>query len=210
MEELTDAVLEQALDQAQVWRRAGRTLPVAVNLSASSLVDRRLPTRIAGMLRDRDLPPCALELEITEDFLMADRSRAQGILAGLRESGIRVAIDDFGTGYSSLGYLKDLPIDELKLDRSFVQGMAGDHRAAAIVRAAIVLAHELGLRLVAEGVEDEATSRSLALAGCDIEQGWYYSKALPASALEQWLDTSPLLQPGEGSESCAASPAGVH
>jgi len=187
MEDLTAAVLEQALDQVAHWHRRGRDLAVAVNLSASSLVDQALPARVAGMLQERGLAAQALELEITEDFLMADRARAQLILAGLRERGIRVAVDDYGTGYSSLAYLKELPVDDLKLDKSFLQGVTEDERAFAIVRSTIMLAHSLGLRLVAEGVEDADTSAKLAEAGCDVEQGWYYAKALPPEELESWL-----------------------
>jgi diguanylate cyclase len=200
MEDLTAAVLDQALDQAQLWRRAGRELAVAVNLSASSLVDQALPARVAAMLQERGLAPSTLELEITEDFLMADRMRAQLILAGLRERGIRVAVDDYGTGYSSLAYLKELPVDDLKLDKSFLQGVTDDERALAIVRSTIMLAHSLGLRLVAEGVEDAETARKLADAGCDLEQGWFYAKALPAEELEtwldQWLESAPVAVPG--------------
>jgi EAL domain-containing protein (putative c-di-GMP-specific phosphodiesterase class I) len=129
-----------------------------------------------------------LELEITEDFLMGDRERAREILTHLRELGVKVAVDDFGTGYSSLAYLRELPIDELKLDRSFVQPMADDPKAAAIVRSTIALAHSLGMRLVAEGVENEITAGHLAASGCDVSQGYYFSRALPAHELEAWLD----------------------
>jgi EAL domain-containing protein (putative c-di-GMP-specific phosphodiesterase class I) len=107
----------------------------------------------------------------------------------LRALGIRVAVDDFGTGYSSLAYLRELPIDELKLDRSFVQPMADDPRAAAIVESTIGLAHSLGMTLVAEGVEDAATAGHLAVSGCDESQGYFFSRPLPAADLERWLDT---------------------
>ncbi|WP_432499104.1 putative bifunctional diguanylate cyclase/phosphodiesterase [Kineococcus auxinigenes] len=187
MEEMTTAVLEQALDQARDWHRAGRPLAVAVNLSASSLADPRLPDRVQHLLAERGVPAHLLEIEITEDFLMADRERAEVILDGLRRRGVRVAVDDYGTGYSSLAYLRQLPVDDLKLDRSFVTDLASDPKALAIVRSTIMLAHSLGLRLVAEGVEDEATCRELADAGCDVVQGWYYSKALPAVELDAWL-----------------------
>jgi EAL domain-containing protein (putative c-di-GMP-specific phosphodiesterase class I) len=119
---------------------------------------------------------------------MGDRERARDILNQLRTFGIKVAVDDFGTGYSSLAYLRELPIDELKLDRSFVQPMANDPRAAAIVRSTISLAHSLGMRLVAEGVENEITADHLALSGCDVSQGFFFSRALPARELESWLD----------------------
>ncbi|ABS05007.1 putative bifunctional diguanylate cyclase/phosphodiesterase [Kineococcus radiotolerans] len=187
MEDLTRAVLEQSLDQAAAWWRAGRPLAVAVNLSASSLGDVDLPDRVSRLLAERRLPARLLEIEITEDFLMADRERAQGILGGLRARGVRVAVDDYGTGYSSLAYLRELPIDDLKLDRSFLTDLTGDPRALAIVESTIALAHALGLRLVAEGVEDEVTSRGLVAAGCDVLQGWLYAKAMPPADLEAWL-----------------------
>jgi diguanylate cyclase (GGDEF)-like protein len=191
MRDLTMAVLEQSLDQVVIWRQQGRLLSVAVNLSASSLVDLELPGRVLQLLVNRGLPAAALELEITEDFLMGDRERAREILNQLRTFGIKVAVDDFGTGYSSLAYLRELPIDELKLDRSFVQPMADDPRAAAIVRSTISLAHSLGMRLVAEGVENEITADHLALSGCDVSQGFFFSRALPAGELENWLDDRP-------------------
>jgi predicted signal transduction protein with EAL and GGDEF domain len=201
MEDLTSAVLDQALDQAARWWREGRELAVAVNLSASSLVDLRLPTRVAAQLETRGLPGRALEVEITEDFLMADRARAQVILAGLRDRGVRVAVDDYGTGYSSLAYLKELPVDDLKLDKSFLTDVTRDERSFAIVRSTIMLAHSLGLRLVAEGVEDAETSAMLAEAECDMEQGWYHARALPAEELEAWLDAT-----GRGPAPCTAPP----
>jgi diguanylate cyclase (GGDEF)-like protein len=188
MGELTDAVLEESLDQMVLWRAAGRDLNVAVNLSASSLVDADLPSRVWAALQSRGLPANVLELEITEDFLMGDRERARAILGELRRLGIRVAVDDFGTGYSSLSYLRELPIDELKLDRSFVQPMSDDPRAAAIVRSTIDLAHSLGMTMVAEGVEDEDTADQLALSNCDKVQGFYFAQALSAPDLEQWID----------------------
>ncbi|MFC6006455.1 putative bifunctional diguanylate cyclase/phosphodiesterase [Angustibacter luteus] len=188
MRELTTAVLEQSLDQVRVWQDQGRRLAVAVNLSASSLVDMDLPRRVAAILLQRGLSPDRLELEITEDFLMGDRERARSILTELRQLGIRVSVDDFGTGYSSLTYLRELPIDQLKLDRSFVLPMAQDARAAAIVRSTIELAHSLGMTMVAEGVEDADTAGQLATSGCDESQGFYFSRALPPAELEQWLD----------------------
>ena len=188
MPELTTAVLRQALDQVVTWRAHDRLLRVAVNLSASSLVDAELPSQVFEMLHERQLPPDVLELEITEDSLLGDRERARGVLAELRLLGVRVAVDDFGTGYSSLAYLRELPIDELKLDRSFVSAMAADPRSAAIVRSTIELAHALGLRLVAEGVEDGPTADELARFGCDEAQGFYFSRPLPADELADWLD----------------------
>ncbi len=195
MSAMTDAVLDASLDQVRRWRDGGRDLTVAVNLSSSSLVDADLPRRVSSALRDRQLPGTTLELEITEDFLMGDRVRAREILTELRRFGIRLAVDDFGTGYSSLAYLRELPIDELKLDRSFVQPMAADPRAAAIVRSTIELAHSLGMTMVAEGVEDVFTASELALADCDTLQGFLFSKALPGPELGRWMDDEHLRQP---------------
>ncbi len=189
MHAMTDVVLGIALDQAAVWQAAGRELSIAVNLSASSLVENDLPRHVAAMLAARDLAPGVLQLEITEEFLMADRDRARDILTQLRLGGIQISVDDFGTGYSSLSYLRDLPIDELKLDRSFVLPMADDARASALVASAISLAHSLDLRMVAEGVETEVAYCQLARMGCDLGQGYYMSRPVPAAELEHWLDT---------------------
>jgi diguanylate cyclase len=195
MPALTRVVLAQALDQVARWRAQGRPLIVAVNLSASSLVDADLPEQIASMLAARSVPPSALQLEITEDFLMADRDRAREILTKLRHSGVQISVDDYGTGYSSLSYLRDLPVDELKLDRSFVFPMADDARAAALVASTIDLAHSLGLRMVAEGVETEVAYRELARLGCDQAQGYYMSRPVPAAELEHWLNRRHINQP---------------
>ena len=189
MHEMTVAVLEQSLDQVQSWVANGTNLPVAVNLSPSSLVDIELPQRLERMLVERGLDSSLLILEITEDVIMSDRDRARHILDELRRIGIQVAVDDFGTGYSSLAYLRELPIDELKLDRSFIATMGADERSLAIVQSAIDLAHSLGLRMVAEGVEDEITARRLCDAGCDEAQGFYFSQALPVAEFEAWLCT---------------------
>ncbi|MHB1491454.1 MAG: putative bifunctional diguanylate cyclase/phosphodiesterase, partial [Cellulomonas sp.] len=187
MSAMTRIVLTKALDQVVAWRADGHDLDVAVNLSASSLVDAELPAQIAAMLHARGLPPSVLQLEITEDFLMADRARARVILTALRDAGITIAVDDFGTGYSSLSYLRDLPIDELKLDRSFILPMADDARAAALVSSTIDLAHALGLRMVADGVEDQTAYTELARLGCDQAQGYHMSHPLPRDELELWL-----------------------
>src|SRR5665811_1978010 len=187
MPSLTRVVLALALDQAEAWHTHGRPLTVAVNLSASSLVDDDLPKQVASMLAARGIPPAVLQLEITEEFLMADRDRARTILTQLRNSGVQISVDDYGTGYSSLSYLRDLPIDELKLDRSFIFPMADDARAAALVASTISLAHSLGLRIVAEGVETEVAYTELTRLGCDQAQGYYMSRPVPAATLDHWL-----------------------
>jgi diguanylate cyclase (GGDEF)-like protein len=187
MPTLTRIVLSLALDQAATWQAHGQRLTVAVNLSASSLVDADLPEQVTAMLAARDLPPHVLQLEITEEFLMADRDRARAILTRLRHSGVHISIDDFGTGYSSLSYLRDLPIDELKLDRSFIFPMADDARAAALVASTISLAHSLGLRMVAEGVETAVAYAELTRLGCDQAQGYFMSRPVPAAEVDHWL-----------------------
>lgn len=188
MRAMTQLVLEMALDQATIWHTQGRPLTIAVNLSASSLVDTDLPEQVAALLTERRLPASALQLEITEEFLMADRDRARTILHRLRDLGVQISVDDFGTGYSSLAYLRELPIDELKLDRSFVFPMADDARAAALVVSTIGLAHSLGLRMVAEGVENAAALAELTRHGCDQAQGYHLCRPIPAAELDHWLE----------------------
>jgi len=187
MPALTRVVLVQALDQVAQWHAHGQPLTVAVNLSASSLVDSDLPRQVASMLAARRVSPQALQLEITEEFLMADRERARSILTLLRNTGIQISVDDYGTGYSSLSYLRDLPIDELKLDRSFIVPMADDTRAAALVASTIALAHSLGLRMVAEGVETDVAYSELRRLGCDQAQGYFMCRPMPAAELNDWL-----------------------
>jgi len=184
---MTMVVLEIALDQAAVWRAQGQPLTIAVNLSASSMVDTDLPEQVAALLAARALPPSALQLEITEDFLMADRDRARDILTRLRGHGVQISVDDFGTGYSSLSYLRDLPIDELKLDRPFILPMVDDPRAAALVASTITFAHGLGLRIVAEGVENDIAYAELTRMGCDQAQGYYMCGPVPVAELDEWL-----------------------
>ena len=189
MRTMTRLVLTMALDQAAAWQSQGQHLTIAVNLSASSLVDSGLPDEVAAMLAARDLAPHVLQLEVTEEFLMADRDAARKILTQLRDSGVQISVDDYGTGYSSLSYLRDLPIDELKLDKSFVFPMADDARAAALVASTIDMAHSLGLRMVAEGVETEVVYTELSRLGCDQAQGFFMSRPVPAAELEYWLST---------------------
>jgi diguanylate cyclase (GGDEF)-like protein len=189
MQEMTRIVLTQALDQAAVWILHEIRLTISVNLSPSSLLDAALPERIATMLEIRGLPASALILEITEEYLMQDYDLARASLTRLRNIGVRISIDDFGTGYSSLAYLRDLPIDELKLDRSFLTPMRDDPRAAALVASTIDLAHSLDLRMVAEGVETADALAELAVFGCDQAQGYYISRPVPAAELVTWLTT---------------------
>lgn len=182
IEPMTEFVINTALDDARTWRRAGLDIPVAVNLFPPSLAALDLPGRLDRALASRGLDASALTVEITEDALLDDIGRTRTVLTGLRERGIAVAIDDFGSGYSALWYLRDLPVDEVKLDRSFVAPITTDPRAAAVARAVIDLAHVLLMRTVAEGVENLQTADWLRRHGCDVVQGYYFSP--PRSAVE--------------------------
>jgi diguanylate cyclase (GGDEF)-like protein/PAS domain S-box-containing protein len=180
-------VLNDALRQCSLWQREGIELHVAVNLSMRNLQDPRLPDTLVNFLSRWNLEPTWVELEITESALAADPERAMKILTRFSVMGMRIAIDDFGTGYSSLAYLKRLPVDEIKIDKSFVLGMATDENDATIVRSTIDLGHNLGLKVVAEGIEDQATWNLLAAWGCDLAQGYFLSHPLPATDFVAWL-----------------------
>jgi len=184
---LTEWVLKEALQQHKRWRQQGINLTVAVNLSQRALYDLHLPERIQHFLSELELPPDALLLEITEDATMIDPERALSILHCLDEMGILLAIDDFGTGYSSLSYLKRLPVDEIKIDKTFVLEMSESDDDTKIVHATIDLAHNLGLQVVAEGVENESTLETLQALGCDYAQGFYINRPATADQLENWL-----------------------
>ncbi|HEY4485342.1 MAG TPA: EAL domain-containing protein, partial [Nitrospiria bacterium] len=188
---LTLWVLNEGIRQYRAWRQAGIEVSVSVNLSARNLQDLQLPEQIAELLRTDGPKPGQLELEITESAIMADPARAMEILTRLRGMGIRFSIDDFGAGYSSLGYLKKLPVDEVKIDKSFVIGMAANEDDAVIVRSTIDLAHNLGLKVVAEGVESQKIWERLVAMGCDAAQGYYMCRPIPADELTRWLSESP-------------------
>ncbi len=186
---LARSVLEAAVRQCNRWRQEGLDLAVAVNLSMRNLHDAEIVDTIRQLLSRWGIPPARLVIEITESSLMADAARAMEVLSRLQEMGVGISIDDFGTGYSSLAYLKRLPVDELKIDKSFVANMARDENDAAIVRSTIGLAHDLGLTVVAEGIEDQATWDLLVELGCDVGQGYYVSRPMPAATLGVWLTT---------------------
>ncbi len=183
---LSHRVIRAALRQSRAWRRSGLDVPVAVNLSVRNLLDVKLPDTIAKLLREHDLPARLLSIEITESTLMSNPARSLAVLERLRIMGITIAIDDFGTGQSSMSYLKRLPVSELKIDRSFVRDVAHDASDRVIVRAMVDLAHSLGLRVVAEGVEDTITQRLLTEMGCDVAQGFLFSKPLRGPELTHW------------------------
>jgi diguanylate cyclase (GGDEF)-like protein/PAS domain S-box-containing protein len=188
---LTEWVLETALHQCQVWRRSGVEIEVSVNLSARNLQEAGLVERMAEMLHRAGAGPDCLALEITESAIMADPNAAMEVLTRLSRMGVSLSIDDFGTGYSSLSYLKRLPVDEIKIDKSFVIGMQSDENDLVIVRSTIDLVHNLGLKVVAEGVESRALWEKLTALGCDEAQGYYMSRPLPAEEVVRWLSESP-------------------
>jgi diguanylate cyclase (GGDEF)-like protein len=185
--DLTLWVLERALDQCRRWRDEGLELQVAVNLSAANLLDARLPNDVARLIVAAGVPPSALALEITESVAMTDPTRAREVLGVLRSMRVALSVDDYGTGHSSLAYLGRLPVTELKIDRAFVTGLARDATSAAIVRSTVELAHNLGLKVVAEGVEDAVALERLRAEGCDLAQGFLLSRPLPGDELTRWL-----------------------
>jgi diguanylate cyclase (GGDEF)-like protein len=181
---LTVYVLERALRQSREWRDAGLDLRMSVNLGARDLLDTRLPDEVQELLERWGVEADRLELEITENTILTDPVRARAVLARLAELGVRLAIDDFGSGNSSLGYLKRLPVDVLKIDKTFVVNMASDPDDAVIVRSTIELGHNLGLEVVAEGVESEDGWRRLADLECDTIQGFFVGEPVPPAQLQ--------------------------
>jgi len=188
MREVSHRVLAMAINQAGAWFRTDRAWRVAVNLSATDLLDRALVDDVSALLRRYGTPARRMTLEVTESILMTDPARAMEVLVELRGLGVHLALDDFGTGWSSLTHLQRMPVDEIKIDRSFVAAMATDAGSAAIVSSTVDLAHALGLRVVAEGIEDEATWTRLRTVGCDAAQGYYLSKPLAPGELEHTVD----------------------
>jgi EAL domain-containing protein (putative c-di-GMP-specific phosphodiesterase class I) len=162
---------------------------MAVNISASNLLDAELPGQITTMLEIRGLDASMLTVEVTETTLLIDPARATAVLTTLRNLGVRVSVDDYGTGYSSLARLRDLPVDELKLDRSFIAHIDDDERFEVIVESTVELAHALGLTLVAEGIETFEALQRVSAFGCDVGQGYHISRPMPADELAQWLHT---------------------
>jgi diguanylate cyclase (GGDEF)-like protein/PAS domain S-box-containing protein len=189
---LTRWVLDRATGESCVWARAGRKLPVAVNVSARSLHDERIVDDIEEALLTHDLRGDQLQIEVTESAVMNDAGRAAEVLASLTSRGVVVSIDDFGTGYSSLGLLRRLPVQELKIDKSFVIGMSGEtSEDTAIVRSTADLAHNLGLNVVAEGVEDQWTLDLLSTFGCDQAQGFHIARPMASQEFVAWLGQAP-------------------
>jgi EAL domain-containing protein (putative c-di-GMP-specific phosphodiesterase class I) len=184
--QLTLWMFEEAARQWQALQPAQGQLRLSINLSTRDLLDPDFPLRLSGLLVHYGLSAQAFCLEITESAIMDDPQRAEATLGRLAELGFKLSIDDFGTGYSSLAYLKRLPVDELKIDKSFVMGMAGDESDAKIVRSTVDLAHNLGLSVVAEGVEDQALLLRLRELRCDEAQGYHIARPMPAAEFVAW------------------------
>jgi EAL domain-containing protein (putative c-di-GMP-specific phosphodiesterase class I) len=185
--ELTRAMFEQALAQARRWEEEGTPLVVAVNLSPRNLLDPDLASRVRALLTKHGVSPRQLILEITETTLVPDPIRTSAVLEDLRRIGVRLSIDDYGTGHAALAYLRDFPVDELKLDRSYVAGMIHDPRTAAIVRSTVEMGRQLGLTVVAEGVERQEELEAVKACGCHVVQGYLMCRPLPGDQLSAWL-----------------------
>ena len=184
---LTAGLVELAARQLVAWRGSGISIPVAVNVSMRNLLDPRFPSSLKDILAASDAEARNMKLEITESALMTEPARVLETMNELRALGFGFSIDDFGTGYSSLAYLQRLPVEEIKIDRSFVGELSTNPGSEAIVRATVELAGGLGLDVVAEGVEDASTWQSLRRLGCATAQGYFVSRPMPASEVEGWL-----------------------
>jgi len=184
---LTRHVLSEAVRQCREWEDAGHELQISVNLSARDLLDEYLPYYVVQILKEHDLAANRLTLEVTESSIMEDLRRATTVLDLLKDVGVMISMDDFGTGHSSLAQLRNIPLDELKIDKSFITTIASDEHNDAIVRTTVELAHGMGLRVVAEGVEDATTIRRIAALGCEQAQGYFLSKPVPPAQLLAWL-----------------------
>jgi EAL domain-containing protein (putative c-di-GMP-specific phosphodiesterase class I) len=192
MDHLTQMVLAAAVAQGRHWRLDGLDLSVAVNLSASNLVNDELVRDIAVVLARENFPAASLTLEITESTLMTDGPRALATLDAIHDLGITLSVDDFGTGFSSLTYIRDLPVQELKIDRTFVTDLTTGSRDATIVKSTIDLAHALGLQVVAEGIENAEAQTLLTELGCDLAQGYHLGRPKGVDELTAWLRTRPV------------------
>jgi EAL domain-containing protein (putative c-di-GMP-specific phosphodiesterase class I) len=204
MSEITEFVLDESLRQLADWRRQGSTATVSVNVSASVLQDLNLPGRVARRLALWGVPSSALVLELTETAVMSHPQRCQEVMRELRALQVGLSLDDYGTGYASLAYLTTLPVDELKIDKSFVLGMRDRQVDRVVVRSTLELARQLGLRVVAEGVEDEECAALLREYGCRTGQGWLYGRPVPPH--EVVLDLTTAAPTGPASEPAGAGP----
>ena len=196
IDQLTHAVLVAALWQARLWKDGGLDLQVAVNVSMDNLEALDFPDTVAQLAGEAGIALPRLVLEVTESRLMKDMRAPLDILTRLRLKRIGLSIDDFGTGHSSLAQLRDVPFDELKLDRSFVNGAAADQRLGAIVEGTLAMAHQLGIKTVAEGVEDKADWDYLCALGCNVAQGYFIARPMPGHELPAWRDAWALRRGG--------------
>ena len=188
---LTLVVLRKALDQSETWYRSGLNLTVAVNISSLSIQDPEFPDQLSDLLKSVNIPISQLELEITETAVMTGTVRAVECIKRLNQLGLQIAIDDFGTGYSSMSRLKELLVAQIKIDKSFVKDMAVNHNDAMIVRSTVELGHSLGMKVIAEGVEDQAVWDKLKALNCDSAQGYYMGRPIPVEKFNAWLQESP-------------------
>lgn len=200
MPPMTEHVLTTAIHQVAKWHHAGEDLTVSVNLTASSLLELSLPDHIAELCAAQQVPPEKLVLEVTETEAMRDVTRTMDVLLRMRIRNIGVSIDDFGTGHSSLRELQRMPFSEMKIDKSFVLDMANNRDCTVIVNSIIDLGHNLGLKVIAEGVEDVRTWRMLAERNCDLAQGFYMAKPMPAKEFSRWLTNWRETSPSDSSE----------
>jgi diguanylate cyclase (GGDEF)-like protein len=196
---LTEVVLREGLRRAREWTTAGRSLSVAVNLCSRTLAESAFPDQVAALLREYEVAPERLTLEVSESGVMSS-DRPLPVLQRLRDLGVRLSVDDFGTGQSSLANLHELPVQEIKIDRTFVQGMATDAGDLAIVRTVVDMARHFGRAVVAEGVESELTLGLLEEIGCDIGQGFLFSRPLPYERLDAWLHVQEEADPAPAGE----------
>ncbi|MBV8060115.1 MAG: EAL domain-containing response regulator [Alphaproteobacteria bacterium] len=187
MQPMTDMVIKESIRHASRWHQAGENMTLSINVTASTLLDLTLPDRIAELCKHHNLPPERLILEVTENEAMRDVTRTMDVLLRMRIRNIGVSIDDFGTGHSSLRELQRMPFSELKVDKGFVSDMATSRDCEVIVNSIIDLGHNLGLKVIAEGVEDARTWNMLASKGCDFGQGYLMGKPMPAEDFDRWL-----------------------
>ena len=187
--QLTHSVSHKVLQQCQAWTRSGMRTTIAMNLSMWDLQDNDFADRMSGLLSSYGVSPSQIALEVTETAVMNNASRVIDALNSMRKMGLWISIDDFGTGYSSLAYLKNLPVNEIKIDRSFVTKMSEDKKDTLIVQSIIDLAHKFGLKVVAEGVEDRKTKEMLENLNCDTAQGYYISRPVSPIEFRSWLST---------------------
>jgi diguanylate cyclase (GGDEF)-like protein len=209
MQALTLRVIDDVVAQLDRWARRGLTMRASLNISARDLYSDDLVPHLSGQLARHGVRPAQIQIEITESALLADPSRAQATVARIAALGVAVSLDDFGTGYSSLQHLRKLPIAEIKIDRSFVAGMADNHDDAAIVRSTVGMARSLGIRVVAEGVENQYTRQLLAEAGCDLAQGWFTARPMPGADLTGWLAERPTQRPAQRPTPVSPAPFAV-